>query len=60
MDVNSTCLLTGLVATHPAGGNQTFGNLTYNSSGMTSDLTMTNGVAVAGTLAVNNTGAARL
>ncbi|HMK03237.1 MAG TPA: T9SS type A sorting domain-containing protein [Ferruginibacter sp.] len=59
-NVNSFCNINGLIANHPSGGNQTFGNLTYNSPGMTSNVTMTNGVSVANDFAVLNTGSARL
>jgi len=59
-DANSNCNITGLVSNHPAGGNQTFGNLTYDCPGMTSNLTMANGVSVARNLYVTNTGSARL
>ncbi|HAO47532.1 MAG TPA: T9SS type A sorting domain-containing protein [Ferruginibacter sp.] len=59
-DQNSFCNITGLTTTHPTGGNQTFGNLTYNCAGMTANLTMANGVAVANGFSVTNTGSARL
>ncbi len=59
-DPNSFCNITGLTNSHPTGGNQTFGNLTYNCPGMNANLTMTNGVAVANGFSITNTGTARL
>lgn len=59
-DINSFCNITGLTTTHPTGGNQAFGNLTYNCAGMTTNLIMTNGVSVTNAFTVLNTGSARL
>lgn len=59
-DVNSYCILSGLTTTHPSGGNQAFGNLTYNNAGQTTNLTMANGVSVTNAFTVLNTGTARL
>jgi len=59
-DANSFCNITGLVTTHPAGGNQAFGNLNYDCNGMTANVTMASGVSVARDFTVNNTGSARL
>ncbi|HMU11073.1 MAG TPA: T9SS type A sorting domain-containing protein [Ferruginibacter sp.] len=59
-DINSFCNITGLTTTHPTGGNQAFGNLTYNCTGMTANVTMTNGVSVTNAFTVLNTGSARL
>ncbi len=59
-DINSSCTLTALTTTHPTNGNQTFGNLSYTCPGMTTDLAMANGAAVANSLTVDNTGTARL
>lgn len=59
-DATSLCSITGLIALHPAGGNQAFGNLTYNCPGMNTNLTMANGVSVANDFTISNTGSARL
>ncbi len=59
-NVNSFCNITGLTTTHPTNGNQAFGNLTYNCSGMSTNLTMTSGVSVTNAFSVLNTGSARL
>lgn len=59
-DVNSFCVITGLTTTHPAGGNQAFGNLTYDCAGMSTNLIMANGVSIAGTFTIENTGSARI
>lgn len=55
-DFNSTCVLSGLTNLHPSGGNQSFGNLTYDCAGMTMNLTMTSGVSVQNGFTVQNTG----
>ncbi len=55
-DFNSTCILSGLTNLHPSGGNQSFGNLTYDCAGMTTNLTMTAGVSVQNGFTVQNTG----
>jgi hypothetical protein len=59
-NATSLCSITGLIALHPAGGNQAFGNLTYNCPGMNTNLTMVNGVSVANDFTISNTGSARL
>lgn len=59
-NTTSLCSITGLIALHPAGGNQAFGNLTYNCLGMNTNLTMANGVSVANDFTISNTGSARL
>ncbi len=59
-NATSLCSITGLIALHPAGGNQTFGNLTYNCPGMNTNLIMANGVSVANDFTIANTGSARL
>jgi hypothetical protein len=59
-NATSLCSITGLIALHPAGGNQAFGNLTYNCPGMNTNLTMVNGVSVANDFTIANTGSARL
>lgn len=53
---SSFCIITGVTANHPAGGNQTFGNLTYNCAGLISSITMANGVSVANDFTVLSTG----
>ena len=55
-DSNSTCYISGLTTTHPTGGNQAFGSLTYDCPGMTANLTMASGVSVANDFTVQNTG----
>ncbi len=52
----STCIIAGLTTTHPLGGAQTFGNLTYNSPGLTGTITMTTPVSVARNFYIQNTG----
>ena len=60
-DLNSTCTITGMTSTHPSGGNQAFGNLTYDCPGMTtSNIIMPTGLSVTKDFSVNNTGTFRL
>lgn len=55
-NATSNCNITGLILSHPAGGGQAFGNLTYDCSGMTAAITMGVGLSVAGNFDVVNTG----
>lgn len=55
-DLNSTCYISGLTNAHPTGGNQAFGNLTYDCAGMIANVTMENGVSVTNDFTVQNTG----
>ncbi|MEP7255010.1 MAG: T9SS type A sorting domain-containing protein [Ferruginibacter sp.] len=60
-DFFSTCSITGMTTTHPAGGNQAFGSLTYDCPGMTTtNIAMPSGLSVANGFSVNNTGTFRL
>ncbi|MGE5347724.1 MAG: hypothetical protein ACM3NP_00470, partial [Actinomycetota bacterium] len=53
---NSTCAVLGVTTTLPAGLNQIFGNLVWNSSGQTGDVDLNSGLEVRGTFTMANTG----
>ncbi len=55
-DATSTCLVTGVTSTEPAGLNQTFGNLTWNSTGQTLASTLANPITINGGLTIQSTG----
>lgn len=57
---NSFCILAGLTTTHPSNAVQPFGNLTYNSPGMTANITMPAGISVAQDFQIYNTGTGRV
>ena len=59
-NLNSFCILAGLVNTHPSNAVQAYGNLTYNSPGLTSNVTMPSGISVAQDFQIYNTGTARV
>jgi len=54
-DANSFCNIRGFSTTHPTGGGQAFGNLTYDCSSMTTSVTMESGLSVAQDFSVVNT-----
>lgn len=51
---NSTCLVTGVVATLPSGRNQNFGNLTWNNTAQTAT-TAYGALSITGNLTIQNT-----
>jgi len=56
-DVNSTCLITGVTANAPGGGNQAFGNFTWNCTGQSSWVAMSpTTMSILGNLEVDNSG----
>ncbi|HLE33331.1 MAG TPA: T9SS type A sorting domain-containing protein [Bacteroidota bacterium] len=56
----STCEITGVTTTAPAGGNQNFSNVIWNCPGQASNLNMGwNGITIGGNITVTNTGSAR-
>jgi hypothetical protein len=55
-NANSICMVTGTVATLPNGLNQTFGHLTWNCNSQTTNLTLSNTLAMNGTLTIQSTG----
>src|SRR5262249_26709047 len=56
-DATSTCLISGLTTTDPAGAGQAFGNLRYDCAGMTGNHDMAaSGLSIAGNFQVLNTG----
>jgi hypothetical protein len=61
-DVASTCLITGITASGPnnASLNQTFGNLTWNCPGQTTNDNLNVATVVSGTLSILSTGTSAL
>lgn len=60
-NANSTCSINGMTSTDPSGDGQAFGNLTYNSSGMSGNRNMAgSGLSIAGNLQILNTGSGEL
>jgi hypothetical protein len=54
-DVNSNCLVTGVVATLPGGRNQNFGNLIWNNTAQTAT-TAYGALSITGNLTIQSTG----
>ena len=57
-DANSTCLITGVTANTPSGGDQTFGNFTWNCTSQTINLYLQSNMTVQGNFTVASTGGA--
>ena len=55
-DPASHCNITGVTVTMPSGFGQTFGNLTWNSSGQTSNLYFQTNITILGNFTVSGTG----
>ncbi|MBV5314953.1 MAG: autotransporter-associated beta strand repeat-containing protein [Prolixibacteraceae bacterium] len=53
-NASSTCLITGMTTTGPAGLNQTFGNLTWNCASQTGNTTPAGDITVQGNFVLSN------
>ncbi len=53
---NSNCIVTGITGTVPTGFSQSFGNLTWNSSGQTTNIYLQSNITIQGNFSVLDTG----